>query len=378
VTVRCPACSAAPLARVLDLGRQPAHCSVLWPDEEAALRAPQAEIELSGCPRCGHVYNTAFVPGELEYEIGYDNSLHWSATFRRYAQELADRLVSDFDLHGVDVAEVGCGHAEFLGMLAAAGNRGIGYDPTFRGDAPAGVTVVRDYFRRGTQLGEARLLCARHVLEHVPDPVDFLTSLREAAPEDCAFYLEVPNGGWNFAAPGPWDFIYAHVSYFTEASLTACAQNAGLTVTASGTGFGGQFLWVEAAAQQPGDAPAAAVPPAFETLAEAAARQAEYVRTLDDELGRRARAGGVALWGAGAKGVTLLNTIDRSRRVGLVVDQNPSKWGRHVPGTGHRVDSPAAFEGGVTGTVLCTNPAYVREIEDELRQLGLDATILQA
>jgi hypothetical protein len=70
----------------------------------------------------------------------------------------------------------------------------------------------------------------------------------------------------------------------------------------------------------------------------------------------------VALWGAGAKGVTFANLIDSERQdLDCIVDLNPEKQGHYVPGTGHPIVSYRDLcERGVTAAILM-NPNYRQE-----------------
>ena len=45
------------------------------------------------------------------------------------------------------------------------------------------------------------------------------------------------------------------------------------------------------------------------------------------------------MWGAGARGVTLLNMLNDSR-IEYAVDINPRKQGKYVPGTGQQIVEP--------------------------------------
>ena len=48
--------------------------------------------------------------------------------------------------------------------------------------------------------------------------------------------------------------------------------------------------------------------------------------------------GNIALWGAAGKGVCLANTIDPNREfIECLIDLNPKKWGKFIPGTGHEI-----------------------------------------
>ena len=88
-----------------------------------------------------------------------------------------------------------------------------------------------------------------------------------------------------------------------------------------------------------------------------------------DEMSRR---GPVAIWGAGAKGVTLANLLDPLReRIACVVDLNPAKQGRFLPGTGHPIIGPHELEEFEVRTALVMNANYAQEIEALLRERDL-------
>lgn len=72
--------------------------------------------------------------------------------------------------------------------------------------------------------------------------------------------------------------------------------------------------------------------------------------------------GGVALWGAGAKGVTLANLIDPERHwIACVVDLNPQKQGHFIPGTGHPIVGYQDMMRYRVKTAILMNPNYLQE-----------------
>jgi len=84
------------------------------------------------------------------------------------------------------------------------------------------------------------------------------------------------------------------------------------------------------------------------------------------------------LWGAGSRGVQFLAAVDPDRRLSAVVDVNPRKWGRYLPGGGHRVDSPDRLVELKPQVVVITNPAYHKEIGSALVELGVTAELAVA
>jgi hypothetical protein len=92
-----------------------------------------------------------------------------------------------------------------------------------------------------------------------------------------------------------------------------------------------------------------------------------------EQVRRFSQAGGCALWGAAAKGVTFANIIDPGvTDIKCVVDINPAKAGRYVPGTGHPIVSLESLGGhySVAG-LLSMNTNYLLEQRAQLSALSL-------
>lgn len=377
----CPACGAADSRSLGRVGPVPVLCGSLWDTHEAAVATPVASLELRACRTCGHVWNATFDPSLVEYDAKYDNALDFSPTFNAFSDVLAKHLVDVFDLRGKRVVEIGSGKGEFLRQLCAVGdNTGVGYDPTYEGPAEAdGIRFVRSFFTPDTAAGTIDFLCCRHVLEHLQDPYGFLLSIRATVGEAATpMYFEVPNAEFNFAESGPWDLIYPHVAYFSDNSLRALLSGAGFRVLRLEPVFNGQFLGAEVVVDS--GAPMHADHERGATLTES------YVRALDRQLaavdGWRHRldevraAGEVAVWGAGSKGVTFLSLVDPDHVVGAVVDANPRKSKRFLPGPGHEVVAPDELSGRSAATVLVMNAVYEEEIRRALIDSGVDAELV--
>lgn len=369
----CRACGRSTVEPLIDLGDCPALAGALRDDADEARDCVRGRLELAWCSSCGHVENVAFKAELVDYDGDYDNSLHFSPSIQHYSAALAARLVERYALHGRHVVEIGSGRGDFLLELCRlTRGTGTGYDPTCLpvSDVP-GVTFVDEYFDPGQHLRSYDLLVCRHVLEHLDDPGTLLRSLQADAPAGAVLYLEVPAAEFNFAPAGMWDCIYPHVSYFCEQSLRALVTRCGFDVLDAGTSFDGQFLWVEA---RRGEVRAPAVPDIGVHEERLHAFSQSFRPTVVGWRERLARTEGVVLWGAGMKGVTFLNAVDEDARL-TVVDLNPRKWGKFLPGTGHEVRDPASLDASVS-TVLITNTAYHDEIAGQVAELGLSADVV--
>lgn len=361
----------------------PVHCNVQWPSADAARAAPRGDLQLAFCPGTGHLFNPLFDPALTTYDREYENSLHFSPRFQRYVADIVDDLIERHDLRHKTVVDIGCGKGEFLELLCAMGdNRGTGFDasaPT-RPDAPPGVTYVRDFYRAEHTHIEADLIVCRHVLEHIADPVAFLSLVRQAAgnPPHTVVFFEVPNALYTLRDLGVWDIIYEHCSYFTPNSLAALFTRCGFAVDRLRETYGGQFLTIEA---HPAPLPVTHEP--HPTMAELPAlirgfhekyrhKMAYWRDELDRRYGSR-----VVIWGSGSKGVTFLNALKLTpEQVAYAVDINPRKHGRFVAGTGQQIVAPGFLREYQPATVLVMNPLYEIEIRDRLHGLGLTPEVM--
>lgn len=220
------------------------------------------------------------------------------------------------------------------------------------------------------------------MLEHVEHPVAFVGGIRhslDAKPGSIVFF-EVPNAAYTLRDLGIWDLIYQHCSYFSGSSLTRLFSDNGFAVRHVAELYDGQFIGIEC---KPGTSisAAATVDPhevleCVERFPERYARKLDFWRGVTDELQRSGRR--AVIWGGGgSKGVTFLNLLRPSAVVG-VVDLNPRKHGRFVPGTGHEVVSPDRLRDIRPDVVIVMNEVYKDGIRKDLHARGLAPDMLVA
>jgi SAM-dependent methyltransferase len=382
---RCLVCGSRRLLPVLRSETVPACSNVLLETQPEALNAPTATMLLTLCRWCGHLFNAAFDQGLVEYRPGYENSLQGAKSFREYDAKLVEDLVARNDLHGKTVVEIGCGRGEFLQILCGKGNRGLGFDPSYPGDGSEfsetlNIKVLPERYESQTRDLEVDLICSRHTLEHVEDPQKFLRSIGSSTQRiGTALFLEVPNGLYTLRDGGIWDLIHEHCSYFTPQSLKRVLELSDYRSIEVNETFEGQFLTARAKTGYSDHAGEMVQIDYLEELAADFAKdywsKVEHWNLKFRDFAEREQK--VIVWGGGSKGISLLNIL-RPQNIQFLVDVNPIKHGKYIPGTGQRIIPPNFLTEYRPDVIIVMNPNYREEIAQQVSPLGLQVEFLGA
>lgn len=389
---RCPVCGADDAVAFVHRTDVPVHQNLLYDSPQDARAATRGTLSLHACRGCDFVFNAAFDESLMSYGERYENAQEHSAVFERHVDSLARLLVESRGLRNLHVVEVGCGQGSFLRRLVeypGAGNTGTGFDPSYAGpeaSADGRLRFRREFYGAQSTGVRADAVVSRHVIEHVPQPVGMLRSVRAAMRDalHAPVFFETPCIEWILRERATWDLFYEHCSLFSPRSIACAFALAGFAVREVGHVFGGQYLWTEAvaAAADAGQPPLPPRPLDEVPLAERAIAfgrdEAARCAAISGRLHALRAQGPVALWGAGAKGCTLAALVDPGATlVDSLVDINPGKQGHFVAGTGHPILSPAqAARRGVRSAILM-NPNYLDECRAMLRRDRVDIQLLE-
>lgn len=390
VLSRCPGCHSAELEDFFVAAGTPVDVGSLCPTKELALRAPVGDITLAYCHVCGLVWNRTFDRSLIGFHPGYDAGLEHSPLVQSALDRLENRLLGTGALRGNRILEVGCGTGYMLRRLCAHGNTGVGIDPT----APAeqlsecnnnDIHFIRDFYSDKYLYVPFDLLFCQSVLEDIPDLQGFLSTMAAAVKRHSALaYIEVFNGGRAFAYDETFSIHYEQCNYFTLESLVQLCERAGFRVVEAGTSPGNeQYLYVEAEGRQR-DASSSSLDLTSanhqglpETLSRFATHHAEKVKQWRQRLANwKAEGRETVVWGSGGKGVSFLNAVGSESGIRYVVDINPKRQGGFVPRSAQQVVSPDSLTYLRPDVVVVTNPAYQREIREQIAKLQLAPDIV--
>jgi len=363
----------------------PANSCILLNDQHEAQCYPRGKIQLGLCQRCGFIGNLAFNVNMAQYTNAYEEQQSFSPRFNAFARDLAQRLIVRHGLRNKTVLEIGCGKGDFLALLCELGpNRGIGIDPTYipgrqDGAAPSNITFIQDFYSERYAHLAADFVCCRHTLEHIFDTASFVRTVRNAVntrPGTIVFF-EVPDVLRVLQEPAFWDIYYEHCSYFSLGSLARLFRRCGFEVLDLALEYGGQYLLLEARPAENGPSGShLELEDTPEVLRDAVARFQETCANAIRQWRRRiqvarAEKKSIAIWGSGSKCVAFLATLGIADDIAAVVDINPYRHGKYLPGTGKPIVPPTALKQIRPDLVIAMNPIYLQEIGTDLAAMDL-------
>jgi len=381
---KCPVCNSTLTNIFLERKHVPVNQNVIIETQREALAIPRGELKLAVCTQCGFVFNSAFDSSKIAYNDNYDNSQVCSPHFKSYFDDLVNQLLFDKGIQNCRIVEVGCGQGLFLRKLVEAnlGNSGYGFDPSYTGpltDLDGQLNFIKSYYTSESADVAADVVVCRHVIEHVPEPLQLLLNIKQALHNsvNTRIFSETPCVEWILKHQVIWDFFYEHCSYFTKESLTTAFEKAGFKVDAVHHVFGGQYLWLEASVsnkpleitQNVGQIP--------DLANKFTASENQLKQNLLEKISQLLTKGKVAIWGAGAKGVTLANLIDPQQElISCVVDLNPNKQEKFIPGSGHPIINYQNLPDYNIVSVILMNPNYYAENLALLHESGININLV--
>ncbi len=380
----CKSCSSSDVTVFHRLSNVPVNSCLLFADRSQAESYPRGEIVLGFCRKCGFISNLCFNSALARYTEGYEEQQSFSPRFNQFARELATGLIERHNLRDKTVVEIGCGKGDFLLLLSELGrNRGVGIDPTYvpgRNDGSASdkVTFIRDFYSERYAQHTGDMICCRHTLEHISDTAAFVQTVRRGIGDktNTLVFFELPDVERVLHECAFWDIYYEHCSYFSLGSLARLFRACGFEVTDLAKAYDGQYLLIEA---KPAKG-AVSTPLHNEEPVEELSRAVDEFRTRYDQVVKQWRkqvqsireAGqrGV-IWGSSSKCVAFLKTIGISDEIEYIVDINPHRQGKYLPGSGKLIVAPSFLREYRPDAVIAMNPIYLDEIRSELTSLGL-------
>jgi len=385
----CPSCGAPRIFAFYEVKKIPVNSCLLLSSREEALSFPRGDINLGFCQECGFIFNTAFEHSKVNYSSVYEDQQCFSATFNAFAQKLATELVEKYGLHNKHILEIGCGKGDFLTLLCELGNNsGVGIDPAFvhkrnRAVTSKRLSFIRDYYSERYANYQGDFVCCRHTLEHIHNTFEFVTSIRNAIGDrlETPVFFEVPDVIRVLRELAFWDIYYEHCSYFSLGSLSRLFRLCRFEVTDLSKDFDGQYLLIEA---KPVRGISEKIHASEETTQDTVKHITVFASQCEKKLNewkerlKEFREGKLraVVWGSGSKCVAFMTTLGIAEEIEYVVDINPYRHGKFIPGAGKEIMPPEFLRDYQPDVTIVMNPAYCNEIKQKLNDMAVSTEVL--
>ncbi|MGB9643423.1 MAG: class I SAM-dependent methyltransferase [Candidatus Ratteibacteria bacterium] len=203
------------------------------------------------CDHCGLVFLFP-LPDEKElnnyYAIQYRNEYHDPPAPERFVSDLPEAKIRlkrikrylNFD---TSILEVGCGTGAFLSQVKPLVKKvvGIEVDEESRTWIQKNfkIDVYSDIKKQDDKL-KFDIIVMFHVLEHLLNPVEYLSNPKKILKDNGRIFIEVPNINdallslYNIDTFKKFYFQKAHLCYFSKETLTKVCEKAGLSTSVRG------------------------------------------------------------------------------------------------------------------------------------------------
>lgn len=353
--IKCPLTGSTNVKVLYKQSSVPLIQNKVYASEDMAINAPCIDVTIAQSLDNGFVFSADFTDSIIDYDMHYQNEQSNSAYFRRHLEHVIEILENNDVLKG-KVVEIGCGKAYFMDMLLDRDVDITGFDPTYEGHSPK---VVKDFFSEKYSGIGAGLIILRHTLEHISSPFHFIKTIAAANKYKGKIYIEVPTFEWIMQHNATEDIFYEHCNYFTLDTLQMF-----FTKSTGGHFFNDQYIYVIADLSDLKDTIEVKPVEPYDVKFE------ERIREYDKLVSGLTN---VAIWGAGAKGSTFLNLLDKDRtKVKCVIDINPKKQHRYIGGAGHYIIKPGELVQHGIENVIVMNSNYIDEITAVTEPLNIN------
>ena len=306
------------------------------------------------CRPCFHIVNTTYVSNAVENiytDANYITKKSISTAMSTNLKDIVDFIEANLNLASNELLEIGSGSGEIANYFQ---NQMVvtTVDPCVDSYNNPNITHYSEFFNKDVVSKINKkfdIIIARHVIEHVINPVEFLKLCQSVLTDNGVIYIEVPNLNDIISIERLTDFFNDHIQYFSNSSLSKAGSIANLTSVNSRLFLNSAHLGMVFKNSN------------FDILIrlDCAKLKVTNVLAAIDNVDN------FIIYGAGAHAVTFASLLstEQKNKILSVVDKDGNKSGKFLPGTQVPISTPTNFSASL---IVNTSVLYAAEVEKYL------------
>lgn len=335
-------------------------------------------LDLNYCSQCGHIQlDSAPDPDEVFENYKYRSGV--SASFRKHFEQYAKDLTNNRTRGRV--LEVGSNDGYLLEQFKKFNWDVMGVEPavTLRQDhIEKGIPVITDFFntsivKKYDWEGKYDMVCANNVLAHIPDIHEVIKAIAMSLRVGGELVAECGDQKGIVDGTALDNVYHEHIDYYTPHSFATLLERYNLFVYKVEAQPTHGISFRAYATKLDGKGKSITNPTFIDvdnTIEESVARVASRQEKMREQLkGRK-----FVAYGAAAKAVTALYTLNLADDIIGVVDDNELKQGYYFPGTSIKITSSAELDPDALVVITAWN--VYEDIKKKLEERGHRGEIL--
>lgn len=275
-------------------------------------------------------------------------------------------FIASNELQNRKVVEIGCGTGENLVILQQYCSQVFGVEYSLENVAKCrelNLSVQKGFPDNKDTIflsGPFDAFFSFNVLEHVPEPGEWLKSIHQNLNPAAPGIIEVPNYDMISSTGLATEFMSEHLTYFSKSTLKLMLEINGFDVEHIELKFSEYVLSAQVRKKTRED---------FSKFTQFQSSMNNKIQKLMSQLEQET----IVVWGAGHQSLAFINQFQLSSHINYVVDSATVKQGKFAPGTGLKIKSPSElFSDSKVKNVLVITAGYNSEVVKILKKDWLE------
>ena len=312
-------------------------------------------LRICQCKMCGLVQLDNDPSEYYRDSIRSSKVSHEMIEFRR---KQFGKFISDYNLEGNDILEVGCGNGDYLSILNEFNINAVGVEhsnDSVNKCINSGLKVIKGYLENNGTIRESKFdaFVMLNFLEHSEYPSDMLKGIGRNLEDGGYGLIEVPNFDMILRENLFSEFVIDHLSYFTKNTFKFALQSNGFDVISCDEIWNNYIL-------------------------SAVVRKRKFLdishfkdccNTLRDSLNSYINLfNSVAVWGAGHQSFSVLSLCDLSNKIKYIIDDAEFKQNKYTPVTNIKIVSPDYVKENPVDSIIIIAGSYSEYIINKIKE----------